>query len=43
MELKATRAKEKKLTLRSQPQPKLLVGLTISQVERKLIVVSILY
>ena len=32
-----------KITLCSQPQPKLIVRLVISKVERKLIVVSILY
>jgi len=35
--------RKRKFTLCSQPQPKLLVRLTISKVERKLIVVSILY
>ena len=39
----SSREKKEKLTLRSQPQPKLIVRLVISKVERKLIVVSILY
>ena len=34
---------KKFLKFREKPQPKLLVRLTISKVERKLIVVSILY
>ena len=36
-------SEKEKLTLRSQPQPKLIVRLVISKIERKLIVVSILY
>ena len=36
-------SEKEKLTLRSQPQPKFIVRLVISKIERKLIVVSILY
>jgi hypothetical protein len=36
-------SEKEKLTLRSQPQPKLIVRLVISKIGRKLIVVSILF